>query len=241
MAPVALTNAFVYVDSHDMTGDSNQLSISCEAAQNDKTTFRSNGWREFNNGLKTSALNMAGFWQAGADTVDEWSFTNLGAGGKVTTLADVETEGQPAYMLQAMNHQYQLLGQLGENAPFSLNGGCSDGVGVIRGSLVKEMGSVAATGATGTALELGAVAAGKFLYATFHVFGTPGTTITAVVESDDADTFGSATTRISFSSITTAGGRWGTRVAGSITDTWYRLRVTAITGTFVIACAVGIQ
>jgi hypothetical protein len=37
------------------------------------------------------------------------------------------------------------------------------------------------------------------------------------------------------------GGTWGTRVAGPITDPWYRLRVTAITGTHTIACVAGIR
>lgn len=241
MAPVALTNAFIYADSHDFTGDSNTLSLNCEGNANDRTNFRSNGWREYGMGVKTSSLSVAGFWQSGADTVDEWSFTNFGSAGRVTTIADVETEGQPAYMLQAMNHSYSLLGSHGDDAPFSLQGGCSDGLGVVRGQLAKEMGTVSGAGATGTGLNLGAVSSTQFLYATFHIFGTPGTTITGVVESDDADTFGTATTRITFGPYTTAGGRWGTRVAGSITDTWYRLRITAVTGTFTVACAIAVQ
>lgn len=242
MAPVALTNAFIYIDSHDFTGDSNEGSLALEGQQNERTTFRSGGWREFNMSAKTSALAVAGFWQAGADTVDEWTYTNFGLPGKVTTIADVETEGEPAYMLQAMTHNYApLQGSYGENAAFTLAGGCSDSIGVVRGQLAKEYGAVSATGATGTALNLGAVGASQFLYATFHIFGTPGTTITGVVESDDASNFPSATTRITFGPYTTAGGRWGTRVAGAITDTWYRLRITAVTGTFTIACAIGIQ
>lgn len=241
MTTLALTNAFAYVHSHDFTGDSNQFGLTCEGEQLDKTTFRSNGWREFNMGLKTSALNLAGFWQAGADTVDEYSFNALGVTGRVTTCGAVEAEGSPAGMFQSMAHNFQWLGSIGENAPFSLQGGCSDGVGVIRGQLAKEQGAVSATGATGTALELGAVSASQYLYATFHILGTPGTTITGVVESDDASNFPSATTRITFGPYTTAGGRWGTRVAGAITDTWYRLRITAVTGTFTIACAIGIQ
>jgi hypothetical protein len=46
---------------------------------------------------------------------------------------------------------------------------------------------------------------------------------------------------MTFGPITTVGGTWGTRVAGAITDTWWRLRVTAITGTFQIACAAGFK
>jgi hypothetical protein len=238
---LALTNAYAYVDSHNFTGDSDNFTLSCEAEPKVRTTFGSTGWREHNNGLKTSALGLSGFWQAGTDTVDEYTFNALGVTGKVTTCADVETEGQPAYLFQAMKHQYQWLGKLGDNAPYSLEGGCSDAVGVIRGQLAKAAGAVSGTGATGTALNLGAVGASQYLYATFHIFGTPGTTITGVVESDDASNFPSATTRITFGPYTTAGGQWGTRVAGAITDTWYRLRITAITGTFTIACGIAIQ
>src|SRR6266545_1939645 len=49
--------------------------------------------------------------------------------------------------------------------------------------LAKAMGTVSATGALGSGCNLGAVSATQKLYATFHVFGTPGTTITVVIES----------------------------------------------------------
>lgn len=241
MAVTALTNSFAYVDSHDFSGDSNMFRLTCEGAQNEKTTFRSGGWREYNIGLKTSQLVLGGYNQFGVDTVDEYAFNALGVTGRVTTTGAVETEGSPCGMLQAMQHRYQLLGQVGENAPFSLQGGCSDGVGVIRGFLTKGQAAVSATGATGTVLQLGAVGAAQYLYATFHLMGTVATTITAVVESDDNSGFSSATTRITFGPYTTLGGRWGTRVAGAITDDWWRLRVTAITGTWTVACAIGIQ
>lgn len=241
MAVTALTNSFAYVDSHDFSGDSNRFMLTCAAAQNQKTTFRSDGWHEFNNGLKTSQLELGGYVQFGTDTVDEYAFNALGVTGRVTTAGAVETEGSPCGMLQAMQHQYQLLGPVGENAPFSLQGGCSDGVGVVRGFLAKEQAAVSSTGATGTGMQLGAVSATQYLYATFHLMGTAGTTITAVVESDDNSGFSSATTRITFGPYTTVGGRWGTRVAGAITDDYYRLRVTAITGTWTVACAIGIQ
>lgn len=241
MAVQAITNAFAYVDSHDFTGDSNAFSLTCEAESKEKTTFRSNGWREYNLGVKTSALSLAGFYQAGTDSVDEYSFDALGVTGRVTTGGVVEAEGEPAGMLQSMAHSYQILGGHGENAPYSLEGGCSDGVGVIRGKLAKETGTVTATGAIGTALNLGAVSASQYLYATIHLLGTAGTTITVVVESDSDNTFATATTQMTLGPYTTVGGRWATRVAGPITDTWWRMRVTAITGTWTVAGAVGIQ
>lgn len=241
MAIWAITNAALYADSHDFTGDSNEVRLSCEAAQLDRTNMRSGGWREYALGVKESTLTAAGFAQYGADTTDEWLFANVGSAGKVVTVAGVETEGQPAWMLQSMPVDFSYGGTHGELAPFSLNGVCSDGVGVVRGALLKAMGTVSATGALGTAVQLGAVSATQFAYSTIHLFGTAGTTITVVIESDDASNFPSATTRITHGPHTTVGGRWGTRVAGSITDTWWRARVTAITGTWTVAVAAGVQ
>jgi hypothetical protein len=129
--------------------------------------------------------------------------------------------------------------------PFRLTASSSRGpglasVGGVRGRVMKTKAVVSATGATGTAQQLGAVASGQYLYAAFHEF-VAGTTITGVLESNVDNTFGSPTTRITFGPITTQGGTWGTRVAGPITDTWYRLRITAITGSHTIACVAGIK
>lgn len=240
MGTFALLNAFVYAGQHDFTADANKLDFKAEAAALDKTTFRNNRWNENEMGLKSFDLNVAGLWQAGSNQVDDESFNNLGV-AQVTTFGAVETEGSACMMLQQMPLNYQLLGALGEMTPFTL-AGKNSGVagGVVRGKLLKALGDVSATGATGTASQAGAVAADKYLYATFHVFSA-GTTITAVVESDDNASFTSATTRITFGPYTTTGGRWATRVAGAITDDYWRIRVTAITGTFSIAAAIAIQ
>lgn len=240
MATFALLNAFTYVDSHDFTADSNKLDFKAEGAPVETSTFRST-WKSHVMGLKNFDFTLSGLWQAGSDTVDPESYDNMGT-GQVTTFGAEETEGQPCVMLQQMPLSYQLLGSIGDATPFTLSGKNS-GVagGVIRGYLAKEMGTVSATGALGTAVEAGAVGASQYLYGTFHVFGTPGTTITAVLESDDNADFSSATTRITFGPYTTAGGRWATRVAGAIADDYWRFRVTAITGTFTVAAAFGIQ
>jgi hypothetical protein len=115
----------------------------------------------------------------------------------------------------------------------------TNGVGVVRGGVAKAKGNVSSTGATGSVQQLGDVAANEFLYATLHVFSA-GTTITVQVQSDDNSGFSSPTTRATFSGVTTAGGNWVTRVAGAITDTYWRFNVSAVTGTFSIAGAIGI-
>lgn len=245
MGVFALMNAYMYVGGHDFTGDTNAVMLTASGQQLDSTTFRSSGWSESVMGLREPKLNAKGLWQsATADAVDPELWDNLGLGaGRVVTVADTETEDTPAMMFQAFQSNYHpFQGSLGDLAGYDLDCMGSDGIGFIRGGLALKKTTVTSTGAKGTGQNLGLVGAGQYLYATLHLMGTAGTSITAVVESDDANTFLSATTRITFGPLTAVGGTWGTRVAGAIaSDNWFRLRVTAITGTWSVACAIGIR
>lgn len=244
MAVFALTDAFCYVDLLDFTGQAEQLAVKGSAMQKPSTTFASGGWTEVKNTLKSWDLDIGAFWSCqSALDVDAQSFDGLGVANRVITTGLVETEGEPTLMMRGMQPTYSWLeGTVGDLAKAKVTATGSDGgYGVVRGRLAVGYTSVNATGAAGTGLNLGAVSGAQSLFSTFHVFGTPGTTITAVVESDDNSGFTTPTTRITFGPYTTAGGRWATPVAGAIVDTWWRVNVTAITGTFVIAAAIGIQ
>lgn len=237
-----LIDAFAYVHGHDFTGDTNRLAWSGEAAALDRTTFRSKGWTELKGGVKSHTFDMAGYWDSDAvDSVDSDAFADLGGGGRVFTFGPTELEGAVAYMGQLGHFTYSLLGNHGELAPFSLASQGSDGVGIVRGQLAKAKGSASTTGALGSVLNLGPVGAGQHLYASLHVFGTPGTTITVLVESDDSAGFATPTTRATIGPITARGGTWATRVAGPITDTHWRFNVSAVTGTFTVAGAIAVH
>jgi hypothetical protein len=242
MAVLPLTDCFLHVAGYDFTTDTNNAALGVEAAALDATTFGSSGATTLAGGLKSVSLSYSGFWQVDGSSdqaVDNQGFPMLGT-SQAYTFGPVETEGSPAYMFEAMKSSYSHGGGVGELMPFSLAASATSGQGVVRGQLAKSRGNVSATGAIGTGLNLGAVSASQYLYATFHVF-TPGTTITVVVESDDNSGFTTATTRATIGPLTTSGGTWVTRVAGSITDTWWRFRVTACTGTFSVAGAIGVQ
>lgn len=233
-----MTDATIYVDSMDLTGVANNVTLNAEGEDLDVTTFASGGWRERMGGLKTLNMDLAGFHDA--SLVDADSFSALGGTARPHTVGPTRTEGDVAYLFKAGQFNYEQFGEVGAATPFSLSSMGTNGEGLIRGLRLKVKGNVNATGATGTGVQLsGGVASGQYLYGIFHVFSA-GTTITGVIESDDANNFPSATTRITFGPITVAGGTWGVRVAGPITDDWYRLRITAVTGTFSIASAVGV-
>ncbi len=239
MAPTVLLNAFVYVGANDFTGDSNKASLSGEGEAKERGTFRSGGWSEVGMGLRNFELQVDGWGSFGLSENDVAVFNNLGA-TQVVTLGPVEAEGSPAFIAQSGHFAYQPYGELGENAPFSLAGRGKDTIGVVRGQLAKAKGAVAATGALGSALNLGNVGASQYLYGTFHVFSS-GTTITAVLESDDAVGFPSPTTRATVGPITVPSGNWTVRVPGPLAETHYRWRVSAITGSHTVAAAIGIQ
>lgn len=244
MTTLAIKDSFAYVGAHDFSADMNMWRLGGEGEPQECTNMRSGGWREYKLGLKKSMLELGGHWQsAAADAVDPEAFNNLGVSSRVITTGPTETEGEVAYIHRGMQPDYSVGGNLGNIAPFRLTAVGTDGpTGIVRGGLAVKMTTVTTTGAKGTALNLGLVGAGQYLYATLHLLGTAGTSITCQVESDEDNTWASATQRITFGGAqTTVNGYWGTRVAGAIAnDDWFRLNVTAITGTWVIACAIGI-
>lgn len=243
MSVVALTNAFCYIDNHDFTGDANEITLGCSANKLDGTNFRSAGWRVPVGGLKDTKLDVKGWWQVAAtnDSVDADLFTDLGVTNLAATVAAVETETSPAWMFQLEKGDYSEFGKVGDLAPFAVSAMATNSVGVLRGQLAKALGTVSATGALGSGCQLGAVSSTQKLYATFHITGAPGTTITVLVQSATANTFVGATTRATIGPLTAAGGTWLTPVAGPVTDTWWRFNVSAITGTFTVAGALAIQ
>lgn len=242
MSVLALLDCTTHVAGHDFTTDTNQAAVQSEAAALEKTTFGSAGWTELHGGLKSLAFAYQGFWQSAAsDAVDVEAFTDLGVANRVHTFGPVPTEATTAYLFRAGNFAYNLGGTIGELAPFTLNSQGTNGEGVIRGQWAKKKGNVSATGVLGSGVNLGAGAAGKFLYATLHAFSV-GTTITVEIQSATTSAFTTPTTRATFTAVTARGGSWLPRVdASAITDTWWRMNVTAITGTFSVAGAIAIQ
>jgi hypothetical protein len=239
-----LTDCTTWIAGHDFTADSNSVSLSVEAETQDSTTFGSGGYRERKAGLKTLAADLECFYQAGSGLIDPTVFSSLGTANEVATFSPTGAVQTTAYMAQVGKFETEFLGSVGEMAGQSLSMQGTDGLaGAVRGLVCKAKANVSATGATGSAVNLGAGAAGQYLYLTLHVFSA-GTTISVKVESDTLEAFGTPADVASatITGVTAAGGTWMTRVdASAITDSWFRLNVTAITGTFSIAAAMAIQ
>jgi hypothetical protein len=238
MSIFPLLDCTTWVGGYDFTGDTNKLTVDAEVEDLDGTVFGGGGWKKLAGGLKSVAAGLEGFWQGAPDLE---GFSDLGNTNRVVMASPTGLALSPAFLFQATKLKYSAFGQVGELTPFSLDLAGSNSVGLVRGQVAAAKQSVNATGALGSAVQLGAVGAAQFVYAGFHVFGAPGTTITVKVQSDNASNFPSATDVATLGPLTAAGGTWMTRVAGPITDDWFRFNVSAITGTFSVAGAIAVQ
>lgn len=243
MSTFVLTSVTSWVAGWDFTCDTNSVTLGVSVDDQENTTFCSNGWRTRAGGLKEIEASLEGYWQAGDTVVDKELFDTLGTRGEAVTISPTGAEGDAAFMFQGGKFSYEMFGDLGDMTPFSVDMMGTEGTpGLIRGQIAADKADVSSTGAIGSPVELGAGADGKYLYAAVHVFSA-GTTISLKVESDDAETFTDPTdvTSATVGALTAAGGTWMTRVdVSSITDTWFRLNATAVTGTFSMAAALAI-
>jgi hypothetical protein len=259
MTTIALLNVASYVDGKDFTGDSNRTMLTLGRAPLDKTNFRSGGWSELAGGLRTAELAQGGHWSADSG-LDAAAWADLAATERVHTIAPEEVEGGVAYFWRSQRFGYQALaGDVGALAGYELTSQGATREGVVRGRLAVAPYlntldwdsedppapiTYNATGQAGSAVELPAVDddPAQNLYAAVHILGTPGTTVTLELESDTTEDFDDdPTVRATIGPLTAAGGTWVTPVAGPITHTWWRVNIAAVTGTFTIAVALGVQ
>jgi hypothetical protein len=240
-----LTNVRCFAVGADLTGNSNKIELSAEVEEKDATNYASQGWGEVLGGLASSELSGEGQWEAGDPSkVDDASWSQLGGVGPWSVSANnAAAVGDLAYLVNAMRSAYKLGEAVGEIAPWT--GTAKGSWPVARGQFAHPPGTARTATGTGTGLNLGAVAAGRRLYATLHVLSVAGTTpsITARVESSVDNTFGAPTTRLTFSAASAIGGQVLRTDGTAITDTWWRMAwtISGTTPSFLFAGALGIQ
>jgi hypothetical protein len=229
----------IWFDGYDLTGQLNSVSVQAEADMKDATVF-GNDTRINAAGLKIPAIGAAGFWD-GAPT-DAALFGAVGVDGKLVTVANAAAAGSPAYMLNAMVGKYSYDGQVGELFGFKLE--AASQAALVRGIVAENRTSLAASG-VGTARQLGAIPAGKKLYAGLHILNAGGTTpsLTVTLKSDVTNAFvGAETTRLTFAAATTKGCQYQ-ELAVAVTDTWWKpsFTVSGTTPSFDFALILAIQ
>jgi hypothetical protein len=244
MSKFVLTDVRLFAGGADLSGSTNKAEIAAEFEEKDSTNYRSGGYKEVLAGLASSSINAEGQWEAGdTSLVDDAAWAMLAGRTAWTVCPTDATVGAVAYTSYFLTSSYKLGDQVGEIAPWT--GKASGSWPLARGQVAHPPGTARTATGTGTGVQLGAVTAGKRLYASLHVLSAAGTTpsITARVESDDSGGFASPTTQLTFTAATARGGEILRTSGSAITDTWYRLAWT-ISGTspsFLFAAALGIQ
>ncbi len=244
MSFVVLTGVRLFAVGADLTSSSNKAELSAEVEEKDVTVYTSNGWKESMGGLASSEIDAEGFWEAGDPSkVDDAAWSNLGGNGPWTVAPLGASVGDLAYTTKALQSEYKLLGAVGDIAPWSAK--ASGSWPMARGQIAHPPGTARTSSGTGTSINLGAVAAGKRLYASLHVLSVAGTTpsLTVEIEGDTATGFSTPVTYLTFNAATAISGQILRTDGTAITDSWWRVKwtVSGTTPSFMFAVAFGIQ
>jgi hypothetical protein len=219
-----------YVGTFSVAGYAKSATFNAECAALDSTAIATSGWVEVIPGLKSGsfALDLMSEFTDGG--LDETLQALLGVTDTPQSFSIGSTVGSPGYTFKSLPTQYQPVGgQVGEIARASLSGA---GTGTLARGRALAIDTTATTSGTGTAVQAGAVVAGKAVYAGLHVTAVSGTTPSlAVTVQSDTVGFPSATGRISFAAANATTNRSQfLSAAGPITDDYWRVSYT-ISGT----------
>lgn len=233
MGKFVLQNVRLFVAGADLTTVNNQLEIKAETEVKEATAFVPTGdaWAEVLAGTRSVEASGEGQWEAGdLSKVDDAAFAALGVATPWTACPATAAVSSLAYLFNSLNGSHQIGGSVGDVAPWKVDG--KGNSPLVRGVIAHPPGTARTASGTGTSIQLGAVSASQALYVGLHVHSVSGTstpTLTARIESDNATGFPSAATVGTFTAATAIGGQW-MRVAGPITDDWFRAAWT-ISGT----------
>ncbi len=244
MGKFVLLDARLFAPGADLSGASNKIELTSEIEDKDVTNYRSQGWKEVLGGLGSAEISGEGQWEAGDPSrVDDASWSTLGGVGPYTVCPNDSVVGALAYLVSGLRTDYKVGDAVGEVAPWA--GTVKSSWPLVRGQIAHPPGTARTATGTGTALNLGAVPAGKRLYAALHVLSAAGTTpsITARIESDDSAGFGTPITRAAFTAATAPGGQIARTDGLAITDTHYRVAwtISGTTPSFMFAVSLGIR
>ena len=246
MAQLKLVNAVILYGGANLSGDSNVVNVNLGAQMLNDTVFGDTA--ESNKaGLLTAQFGCQGFWNVGSnpDKVDTRLFADQGSDDKVLAIfPDGATEGSVTdrgYATLVTQARYSPFNGARHGAllPYMVDFR-TRGRRVVQASPLKTAlnpASPITASWTGTAYQIGAITGEdlviptpqRYLYAGIHVvraFADSGFSLAVTIQSDDNAGFSSPTARVTFATKTDVGAEYATRVAGPITDSWWRCNGT---------------
>lgn len=243
MADQIIKDRRLVIGAYDLSACLKEFDLILKKEQKDNTCFLAEA-RSGKHGLASAEASFSGFLNDSAGLTPSFIEGTWGDEDAVMTACPHGAAvGAVAYILKSCMAEASLDQAVGEMS--AVSGAAYGNAQIALPGNVLASGEKTATG-NEDAVELGAVATGKYLYAALHVTSLEGTdtpTITVKIQSDSSESFDSPTDRISFTAKTAVGEQWATPVAGEITDTWWRAVIT-ISGTnpaFDVYCSMAIQ
>ena len=227
MAIQAWTDLSILVGGLELAGYGKNVELSTEVEPLDTTDFASAGWTELIGGNKSGSLSVEFMQDRAAGGVDAQLWAMLGASTVPKSLVTPSADGSLAYTMCGMSASYTPFdGPAGGLAMGRITG--RNNGGIVRGTLMHPTTTARTSSGSGTARQLGAVVAGKSMYAALHVLSASGTTpsLTVKVQSDNASGFSSPTDQITFAAADETGDYEWSSAAGAITDDWWRVTWT---------------
>lgn len=234
----------VLIGGFNMSGNSNDVSLTATADVKDATVDNSGDAKVKLPGLKSFDLSVKGLWESDDDNgllLDKQMFDQIGLDGQVMTATQIQgaTVGDLAYLGEILHGSYQPFGKVGEVTPFTVS---AEGSGMlVRGYFGVDQ--VIDASGQGSSKVFAALTAADAMWASIHVIAASGAapTLDVIVESDSSDAWDSPITRITFSRFTTIGGQL-LRVVGAIADTRWRFKWTVggAGSSFTVVAAYGV-
>jgi hypothetical protein len=236
----------ILVGSIEMAGNAKVFDLKTDVEALDTTALSTTGWKTVIAGNKSGTVNLEFMQDPVTAGVDDTLWPLLGVADTPKSICTNSADGSAAYLLKTIPLSYTpVSGNVGELAMGTISGSSSTGP-VVRGTLLHPSNVSRTSTSTGTGRQLGAVVAGKSMYAALHVISVAGSspTLAVILQSDDNAGFTTPTSRITFSTATATTNRAQlSSVAGAITDDYWRISYTiGGTGgpTFAFAVTAGI-
>jgi hypothetical protein len=248
--PLILLDCRTFVRGADLSGNGNTIELTEEAEVKKVTNWKSGGAEENKAGIRGTDIKAGGQWEAGNTSAPDdvfWSMRRSQDPWSIAPKSDSDlAAGGKMYLIgKAVRTKFGIGDMVGEVAPWT--GEAKSSWPLVKGVCAHPAGVARTATGTGTAILLGAVPAGKYLYANLHVLSIAGTatpSITVKVQSDDNAGFTTPTDVAggAFAAATTVDG-WQLRVAGPITDSYFRVAwtITGTTPSFLFLASFGIE
>jgi len=231
MGSIVLKGCRLLIGGADVSGKANRAELEMSTEAQEVTNFDCDGWREQLAGVSRASLNYTV-----NEDLSDWSSLDgsIGMQAPISLIPAGSLPGSAVYFLEGLPLNAVRKLEAGKAMVGEYSG---SGTGAVFRGKLSAYGRRTSGGA-GLALNMGAIPSGRSLCAVLHVLSISGGTLSAKVQSSVAGGFGSSTDRITFSSRTAPGAEL-LKLAGPVTDGYYRAAWTLDAGEAEFALIIG--